>query len=251
VPDAIWCWSERCRRFAGNAEGAARFQVCVVVPPTIELPMRLAVVLSLLPLLLACNAPAPRSSTSPWDAALRSELQRRYIEDQAVRDRVIALMQSGKPFDAALGAEMQTIDSSNTAWLREAVARHGWPDRAVVGDSGATAAFLIVQHADRDTAFQAAMLPAIVAAHERGQIDGESVALLTDRLAAARGQPQIYGTQSSLENGRLVLKPIRDSANVDARRAQMGLPSLAEYMRVMDSIYLGERASNAATRQPE
>jgi len=213
---------------------------------SVMLPAFLAVLASL----VACDRSAPPERTTPWTAALRSELQRRYSEDQAVRDRVIALMQSGKPFDATLAAEMQAIDSSNTAWLREIVAKHGWPDRATVGDSGATAAFLIVQHADRDTAFQAAMLPAIVAAHERGQIDGESVALLTDRLAAARGEPQIYGTQSSLENGRLVLKPIRDSANVDARRAKMGMPSLAEYMRVMDSIYLGERASNATARHP-
>lgn len=217
--------------------------------------MRLAVMLpaflAVLASLVACDRAAPHERTTPWTAALRSELQRRYTEDQAVRDRVIALMQSGKPFDATLAAEMQTIDSSNTAWLRETVAKHGWPDRATVGDSGATAAFLIVQHADRDTAFQAAMLPAIVAAHERGQIDGESVALLTDRLAAARGEPQIYGTQSSLENGRLVLKPIRDSANVDARRAKMGMPPLREYMRVMDSVYLGATPAGPPARRPQ
>jgi len=213
--------------------------------------MRRAVVLSLLALLIACTAPAPRNDTTPWDAALRSELQRRYTADQAVRERVIAAMQSGKSFDASLAAEMQRIDSSNTAWLRETVAKHGWPDRAVVGDSGATAAFLIVQHADRDTAFQAAMLPAIVAAHNRGQIEGESVALLTDRLAAARGEPQEYGTQSRFEDGRIVLKPIRDSATVDARRAKMGLPSLAEYMRVMDSVYLGGSAKGAGTARPQ
>lgn len=213
--------------------------------------MRRSAVLLIATLLLACGAPAPEATPAPWDATLRTELQRRYTEDQAVRDRVVALMQSGKPFDATLAAEMQAIDSSNTAWLRETVAKHGWPDRATVGDSGATAAFLIVQHADRDTAFQAAMLPAIVAAHERGQIDGESVALLTDRLAAARGEPQIYGTQSSLVNGRLVLKPIRDSANVDARRAKMGMPSLQEYMRVMDSVYLGATPAGPPSRRPQ
>ncbi len=213
--------------------------------------MRRPIAIVMYALSLTLGLGCDTAPTPPWDPALRRELQRRYSEDQAVRERVIAAMQSGKSFDASLAAEMQRIDSSNTAWLRETVAKHGWPDRAVVGDSGATAAFLIVQHADRDTAFQAAMLPAIVAAHNRGQIDGESVALLTDRLAAARGEPQEYGTQSRFEDGRIVLKPIRDSATVDARRAKMGLPSLAEYMRVMDSVYLGGGAKGAGTARPQ
>ena len=83
------------------------------------------------------------------------------------------------------------------------------------------------------------VLPFLEAAHRRGQAQGQHVALLTDRLARARGEPQIYGTQAALRDGRMTADPIRDSSGVDARRAAMGLQPLAEYLRVLDSVYVG------------
>jgi hypothetical protein len=187
-------------------------------------------------LALACASP-DRSVLTPWDEALKAEMLRRLAADQVARDRLVAAMQAGTPPDTLLFREMAAIDSSNTLWLREVVARHGWPDRDVVGEDGASAAFLLVQHADHDTAFQAAMLPAIDAAFRRGQATGQSVALLTDRLAVARHEPQVYGSQTTMTDGRITFEPIADSAGVDARRARMGLPSLNEYRRVLDSVY--------------
>jgi hypothetical protein len=61
------------------------------------------------------------------------------------------------------------------------------------------------------------------------------VALLIDRIEVKAGRPQIYGTQLSLKDGKLVLDPLSDSAGVDARRRQMGLGPLAEYLRKADS----------------
>ena len=185
---------------------------------------------------LACASP-DRSALTPWDDVLKAEMLRRLAADQVARDRLVAAMQAGTPPDTLLFAEMRSIDSSNTLWMQEAVARHGWPDRDVVGEDGASAAFLLVQHADHDTAFQAAMLPALDAAFRRGQAKGQSVALLTDRLAVARGVPQVYGSQTKMADGRFVFEPIADSAGVDARRAKMGLPPLSEYLRVLDSVY--------------
>jgi hypothetical protein len=60
--------------------------------------------------------------------------------------------------------------------------------------------------------------------------------MLTDRVEVKAGRPQIYGTQLSLKDGRWVLDPIADSAGVDVRRRQMGLPPLAEYLRLADSV---------------
>lgn len=82
------------------------------------------------------------------------------------------------------------------------------------------------------------MLGEIRSAFDRGEADGQSVALLTDRVAVTRGQPQVYGTQADMRDGRLVLNPIADSAGVDARRAQMGMMPLGDYIRLMDSMYL-------------
>lgn len=187
-------------------------------------------------LILGCGA-QDRSVVTPWDDALTAELLRRVAVDQAVRDRLVEAMQAGAAPDTGLFMELRTIDSSNALWLQEAVARHGWPERDVVGKEGARAAFLLVQHADHDTAFQAAMLPALDAVFRRGQADGQSVALLTDRLAVARKEPQIFGSQTTMTDGRMTFAPIADSQGVDARRARMGLPPLNEYRRVLDSVY--------------
>jgi hypothetical protein len=125
----------------------------------------------------------------------------------------------------------------NTTFLRRVVAEQGWPGKTLVGTDGADAAFLLVQHADRDTAFQAQVLPLMERAFVAGQVSGQHLALLTDRLAVARGRPQVYGSQADVVAGHVILKPIADSAGVDARRARVGLPPLAEYVRVLDSLY--------------
>jgi hypothetical protein len=176
---------------------------------------------------------------------MKAELLQRVAADQAARERIVAVTRAGSELDSATIAGVSAVDSANVAWLKEMVERRGWPDRASVGEDGASAAFLLVQHADRDTAFQARVLPALEAAHRRGEAQGQHVALLTDRLAGARGEPQLYGTQTTMRDGRIVLNPLRDSSGVDARRAQMGLPPLQEYLRVLDSVYIGRRAPPA------
>lgn len=165
-------------------------------------------------------------------AEARHELESRGRADQDVREGFGA----GGQIDSAQAVAMARIDSANTAWLKAYVTRWGWPTRAQLGDAAVRAAFLIVQHATHDTAFMRAMLPSINASYRRGELDGGAVALLTDRLEVKAGRPQIYGTQLSLRGSRWVLDPLVDSVSVDERRRSMGLPPLAEYLRVVDSL---------------
>lgn len=166
-------------------------------------------------------------------ADVRHELEVRGERDQHIRQGFGA----GGRIDSAQARAMAQTDSSNTSWLKAYVARWGWPTSAQVGRSAVEAAFLIVQHAVHDTAFMRAMLPYIQDAHRRGDLDGGSVAMLTDRLEVKAGHRQIYGTQLSLQNGRWVLDPVADSTGVDARRAKVGLPPLADYLRLVDSMF--------------
>jgi hypothetical protein len=143
---------------------------------------------------------------------------------------------AGGQIDSIQLQNMIRTDSSNIVWLKAYVTQWGWPTVAQVGPEAVQGAFLIVQHAVQDTSFMRAMLPAIEAAHRRGELKGGDVAMLVDRLEVKAGRPQLYGTQLSLHNGRWVFDLIADSANVDARRRKMGLPPLAEYRRVLDSV---------------
>lgn len=201
--------------------------------------MQRAICAVLCALLAACTTrESPRASAQPLDVALQAELRERLAADQAVREQLTTLLQPDGALNPTVVAKMLAVDSANTRWLRTVVARDGWPTRARVGADGVNAAFLLVQHADHDTTFQAWVLPHLVQAFRAGEIPGQDVALLTDRLASARGVPQEYGTQTAFQDGRIVVKPIRDSAQVDARRATMGLPPMAEYLRVLDSAYV-------------
>jgi hypothetical protein len=166
------------------------------------------------------------------DEALHAALISRGRQDQAVREVFLA----GHHQDTTDLRRMTDVDADNTAFLKKIVAERGWPGRSLVGRDGAEAAFLILQHSP-DTAFQARTLPLLEKGVASGDVEGQHLALLTDRVAVHRGQKQIYGTQASIQNGRFVLDPIADSANVDARRAKVGMPPVAAYMRILDSLY--------------
>jgi hypothetical protein len=186
---------------------------------------------------LALTASSAGAGQVPWDTALSRALLERVRVDQAIRDTLVARMQAGQPLDSSFAARMGAIDSANTTWLKAVVARRGWPGRSMVGVEASNAAFLIVQHAVHDSAFQARALSLMERGVATGDVRGADVAMLADRVAVHRGQAQRYGTQARLLDGRLVLDPIADSAHVDERRAALGMPPLAEYVRVLDSMY--------------
>jgi hypothetical protein len=62
-----------------------------------------------------------------------------------------------------------------------------------------------------------------------GQAHRADIAYLTDRVLVNTGKPQVYGTQFQSEGGIRKPRPIRDPENVDERRNEMGLTTLAEY----------------------
>jgi hypothetical protein len=190
-----------------------------------------ALTLVMLASVSACQSERPKPPAAVL-ADARRELEARGREDQAVREGFGA----GGTLDSLQSRAMMRTDSTNTSWLKTYVARWGWPTSEQVGKEAVESAFLIVQHAVQDTAFMRAMLPAVQEAYRRGDLKGGEVAMLTDRIAVKAGNSQIYGTQFSLRDGRWTLDPIADSAHVDERRASMGLPPLAEYMRLVDSL---------------
>jgi hypothetical protein len=188
---------------------------------------------TLLILLVACTCrQAAQQPPAAVLAEAREQLAVRGRTDQTVREGFGV----GGVIDSAQSVALARTDSVNTAWLKTYVARWGWPTVAQVGREAVEAAFHIVQHAVHDTAFMRAMLPAIEQARRRGDLSGGAVAVLTDRIEVKAGHAQIYGTQLSLKGGRWVLDLIADSAGVDARRKSMGLPPLAEYLRLVDSM---------------
>ena len=144
---------------------------------------------------------------------------------------------AGRPADAALGDKLEAIDRKNTARLKEIVDQHGWPGKSLVGAAGAQDAWLLVQHADRDPAFQKRCLELMTPLVAQGEVSAVNVAYLTDRVRVAEGKPQVYGTQFRQADGKMEPSPIEDEARVDERRKSVGLPPLAQYRKQLEEVY--------------
>lgn len=209
---------------------------------------RLFLIVTALAGLLHADDSSPSTSSEPTatDQVLRQELLLRQRRDQASRQKVIEAVkvQGGEWNEAALSdplvkplaEEMNRIDHDNRRWLGRVIDRQGWPLISQVGEDGAQAAFLIVQHAVDDLAFQKRCLSLVQAAPE-GEVGLPDVALLTDRVRLAEGQKQLYGSQVERQNGDWVLRPTLDPDNLDTRRAKMGLPPMSVYLKLLDEVY--------------
>jgi hypothetical protein len=74
-------------------------------------------------------------------------------------------------------------------------------------------------------------------AFRRGEAAGQDVALLTDRVRQGEGKLQLYGTQATITDGGLVVDPIENPTELDRRRASLGLPPHAVYLRLLREAY--------------
>lgn len=188
-----------------------------------------------LALTLGCRPAEPGvpSDSLAGVTALRDTLLMFGREDQAGRDSVgIAVARQ----DTIFLKRLMQSDSARMRWLQAAVATHGWPHGALMGDSAAKAAWLILQHSP-DVSFQATMLPQLTMLAAKGEMPSADVAMLTDRVLSHQGKPQRYGTQFSQHADTLVADPISNLEALDSLRASVGLPTMTEYVKVLAEVY--------------
>jgi hypothetical protein len=192
------------------------------------------------------SRPAPAS-----EMALRAQLLDRARADQEARQAVMQRMKglgrergtasptAGKGDPATfekLAARLKAVDEDNTRWLAGVVEKHGWLTSSLVGRDGADAAWLLVQHADHDPKLQRRCLD-LMSSLPREEVSRSNLAYLTDRVLLAEGKKQRYGTQFTRVDSRWRPRPLEDETNVDRRRAEVGLPPLADYTRLIEREY--------------
>ncbi len=178
------------------------------------------------------SEPAPATTSQVAVRDLRTELLEMAAVDQRAREAWIANLD-----DPAAAARVRQLDRSNTARMKAIIAEHGWPGHRLAGRDGADAAWILVQHADADLAFQKDCLAKLEAAVAAGDADPDDHAYLFDRIAVAENRPQRFGTQFGGDGEPL---PIEDEANVDVRRAAVGMITLAEYREAMREMNQGK-----------
>jgi hypothetical protein len=156
---------------------------------------------------------------------LADELVSLAQRDLAVRDR---LASDGSLF-IGYHPEMRAVHEENAAVLEDVIGRNGWPTADLVGEQGAEAAWLIVQHAISWPEFQRRCLKLLQCEASAGRIPAWQPAMLLDRIRTFEGKPQVYGTSFDWDDaGQMSPLPIDDAEHVDERRAEVGLESLAD-----------------------
>jgi hypothetical protein len=171
----------------------------------------------------------PHEIADGVNEALRDELLAMMAEDQAVRTGIAPPGDDRTPDE--LFAAWDAVDAANARRMEEILEEHGWPGWSLVGEEAATAAWVLIQHADLRLPLQELGLAYLQGAVDAGDASPGDLAYLIDRVRVAKGQPQLYGTQLGADaNGDLAPRtPIEDPENVDERRAAMGLGTLEEY----------------------
>jgi hypothetical protein len=146
-------------------------------------------------------------------------------EDQRVRAELAA---TGELFQG-YHPRMAEVHRRNAQELEAIIELYGWPGKSLVGDAGANAAWLILQHAIGNPELQRKCLPVLREAIARGEMEPAHAAYLEDRICFFERRSQRYGTQFDWdENGEMSPWLLEDPGKVDEHRRSAGLAPLAE-----------------------
>ncbi len=133
-----------------------------------------------------------------------------------------------------------SVVKAHTARLRVIVSEYGWPGRSLVGEDGADAAWLLLQHVNsRVTTIRSASgdefcrscVVLLRDAVARGEAHPRHLAAIADSLRLGDDEPPEFaslpGQYELDDHGRAVFSQTVDVAAIDQRRAAIGLPPLA------------------------
>lgn len=161
------------------------------------------------------TAPAPTVASASGDA---------------LRARVVSLGERDQAAMRAPGGASKEVLQSHVDELVQLIALHGWPKKSVVGEAGAQAAWLVVQHADFDPSFQRRALQMMETLIPLDEVNPRDIAYLRDRVAHGEGRAQVYGTQGKCSGTTWEPFAIASPGQVDQRRKEATLEPLADYI---------------------
>jgi hypothetical protein len=151
-----------------------------------------------------------------------------------LRDQLRAMIKEDQ--DARLKFDHARIDAADTKNRSEVLRifhRYGWVTDSLAGKDAAHNFFLLVQH--QTPAIQRQLLPALERAARNSDASMNDYAYLYDRVQFGLGKLQHWGSQTYCQKGKPVLAPVDDPATLDARRKELYMAPIGEYLK-MDYI---------------
>ncbi|HUQ09021.1 MAG TPA: DUF6624 domain-containing protein [Steroidobacteraceae bacterium] len=145
-------------------------------------------------------------------------------------------------FGSRISELMVAVDLANTTDLKQLLSKQEWFGISRFGEWADLNAWLLVQHADRDPAFQREILQRLEPLAARGETKPSHYALLYDRVALNYADPtkpklQRYGTQGRCTGpGTWEPYPVEEPDKLDQRRRSVGLMPETDYQKLFKDL---------------
>lgn len=165
---------------------------------------------------------------------LASMIHLMFLLDQNMRFRLLTTKDTD--FAEVLKGKIEELKTDHLIRLKQIIASKGWPGFSQAGVEGSHEFWLLVQHTG-DLDFQQLCLGLLKEAVAKNDASKEDLAYLTDRVLMNLKLPQMYGTQIIEEGRDFRFYPIENEENVEERRKEMGLSTLAEYKSFVQKQY--------------
>jgi hypothetical protein len=157
---------------------------------------------------------------------LKDQLLQMLCRDESVRQQ---LSTEGLLFKG-YHPMMEAVHLENAEHLRRIVQEHGWPCTDLVGENGAEAAWLVLQHSIGSPALMRDCRVLIESECKAGRAPWWQFAYLDDRIRVFEGKPQRYGSQFELKPSGPEINALEDSIQVDQWRKDVGLGPVSEVL---------------------
>jgi hypothetical protein len=173
----------------------------------------------------------PPLAEAKEDQSARVALDGRYPPEIAeLRVRLRAMVEADQnarlTFDKP---RMQAVDDKNRDEVIRIFERYGWITNSLGGKDAAHDFWLLIQH--QTPAVQRRLLPALDKAAKAGDAAITDYVYLYDRVEIGLGRPQRWGSQTQCVDGKPALYPVDDPGGLDARRKELSLTPIDEYLK--------------------
>jgi hypothetical protein len=161
--------------------------------------------------------PGPKL-VSPEITVLQTRLRQMVAEDQAA--------------DVPPYSDFDKICEKNYPEVLRIYEQYGWPLISVVGKEAASDFWLLAVHqATRHLEFAKRALRDMQRAVNAEEASKANYAIFYDRVLQTEGKPQHWGTVTSCKDGKRILDPVDDPAELEQRRNELQLQPLDKYLK--------------------
>ncbi len=180
------------------------------------------------------NATESSSNTSGYQVDLIAVLDTIWNAEQLPLRLRDSLMRIHGPESELLKEPQHIYEKNhiiNERKVKQILDTYGWPSKEMAGERGNWTICNVIQHSDN--AVRIHYLPMMRQAVKDKKLEPRFLVRAEDRIATERGDLQMYGGQMKYypETKTFNLWPVFDPENIDKRRTEIGLDSIAIFLK--------------------